>query len=167
MPLNYATATATQLELERNSVHLALQKLATPSAWSEVSKSAATNLLQVKTELEDAYRLLSSDDLKQMTEPQRADFLLRLMSATDKVTSAYQIQYISLSASPDTAKEFFTDCSFSGLSHEQAKRVQEIAKKRDDRADYRKYETTRCKPQTLLLLPISYALHSQASLPSS
>ena len=94
MPLNFATATAAKLELERNSVHLALQKLTTPSAWNKVSKSAATNLLQVKTELEDAYRLLSSDDLAQITEPQRADLLLRLKSATDKVTSAYQIQYM-------------------------------------------------------------------------
>ena len=159
MPLNFTTATAAELELERNSVHLALQKLATLPAWSEVSKSAATNLLQVKTELEDVYRLLSSDDLAQLTKPQRADLLLRLKSTADKVTFAYQIQYISLSASPDTTKEFFTDYSFSGLSHEQAKRVQEIAKKRDDKddkADYRKYETTRRKPYYYSPYPSPY-----------
>ena len=57
MPLNYAKATATELDLERNAVHFALQKLATLFAWSEVFKSATKNLLQVKAELEDAYRL--------------------------------------------------------------------------------------------------------------
>lgn len=135
MPLDFPTATQAELDLERNAVHLALQKQTTTGSWSKVVKSVATELLHTKTDLEDIYRLLASADLATVTGQQKTDFLLKLKSAALKITNAYQVTYISLSDAPDTAEEFLTLDSCSGLSPEQTKKITEIRKKKEDLAD--------------------------------
>ena len=100
MPVNYKTASQAELDIERAAVNLSLHKHTADSSWSKVTKSVASDLLNVKTDMEDLFRLLASADLATLTGQQKADFLLRLNSSTSKITTAFQVQFIALSDSP-------------------------------------------------------------------
>ena len=135
MPVNFKTASQAELDIERASVNLSLHKQTADSSWSKVTKSVASDLLNVKTEMEDLYRLLASADLAALTGQQKGDFLLKLNSSTAKITTAFQVQYIALSDSPATAEEFIQQDAFTGLSPEQSKKVSEIRKKREEQSE--------------------------------
>ena len=63
MPVNYKTASQAELDIERAAVNLSLHKQTAYSSWSKITKSVASNLLNVKTEMEDIYRLQASAHL--------------------------------------------------------------------------------------------------------
>ena len=63
MPVNYKTASQAELDIERAAVNLSLHKQMADSSWSKITKSIASDLLNVKTEMEDIYRLLAFADL--------------------------------------------------------------------------------------------------------
>ena len=135
MPVNYKTASQAELDIERAAVNLSLHKQTTDSSWSKVTKSVASDLLNIKADMEDLYRLLASADLAALTGQQKADFLLRLNSSTSKITTAFQVQFIAISDSPSIAQEFIQQDDVTGLSPEQSKKISEIRKKREDQSD--------------------------------
>lgn len=148
MPVNYKTASQAELDIERAAVNLSLHKQTTDSSWSKVTKSVASDLLNVKADMEDLYRLLASADLAALTGQQKADFLLRLNSSTSKITTAFQVQFIAISDSPSIAQEFIQQDDVTGLSPEQSKKISEIRKKREDQSEKDELKAEKAQKQS-------------------
>jgi hypothetical protein len=148
MPVNYKTASQAELDIERAAVNLSLHKQTADSSWSKITKSVASDLLNVKTEMEDLYRLLTSADLAALTGQQKADFLLKLNSSTSKITTAFQVHFIALSDSPSIPQKFIQQDAFTGLSPEQSKKISELRKKREDQSEKDELKAEKAQKQS-------------------